>query len=212
MNISSTHTKAVVQINQVLAPGAIIPHHRRKLADIQDGNSSFRAVVSISFLKTYVKPSTVQDQSVENVPKEFSECVLIKPPSDIPEIAVTAGESQTIGELLGIDSLSELEGKEEEEEEEEDFLYADDFEPEIPSNGVPNASQVPLNFIQGTSVQPASRILTDCLHSMMKINRTMSKKHSLFRAYRSACGHKCTTLIGKEEVLPKRKDNYALQQ
>ncbi|THU81593.1 ribonuclease H-like protein [Dendrothele bispora CBS 962.96] len=135
MNISSTHTKAVVQINQVLAPGAIIPHHRRKLADIQDGNSSFGAVVSISSLKTYVKPSTVQDQPVENVPKEFSECVLIKPPSDIPEIAVTAGESQTIGELLGIDSLSKLEGEEEEEEEEE-FLYADDFEPEIPSNDV----------------------------------------------------------------------------
>ncbi|THU77320.1 hypothetical protein K435DRAFT_812565 [Dendrothele bispora CBS 962.96] len=95
--------------------------------------NSFRAVVSISSLKTYVKPSTVQDQPVENVPKEFSECVLIKPPSDIPEIAVTAEESQTIGELLGIDSLSQLEG--EEEEEEEEFLYTDDFEPEIPLRG-----------------------------------------------------------------------------
>jgi len=50
LNVSTTKTRALIQIDTVLAPNCVIPYHRQSLKNIQNGGGSFKAVVSISSL------------------------------------------------------------------------------------------------------------------------------------------------------------------
>ena len=50
INVSSTKTRAVIQTNEVLAPKCVIPYHYKTLEEIQNGQATFEAVVSICSL------------------------------------------------------------------------------------------------------------------------------------------------------------------
>ena len=52
INVSSTKTRAVIQVNEVLAPGCVLPYHHQTLEEIQNGQSSFKVVVSLCALRT----------------------------------------------------------------------------------------------------------------------------------------------------------------
>jgi hypothetical protein len=51
-NVSSTRTRAVIQIDKVLAPKCVIAYHKKALGDIQNGQESFEVVVSLVAPKT----------------------------------------------------------------------------------------------------------------------------------------------------------------
>lgn len=52
LNVSTTKIRALIQIDTILAPNCVIPHHRQSLKNIQNGEGSFNAVVSMSSLRT----------------------------------------------------------------------------------------------------------------------------------------------------------------
>ena len=52
LGVSTTKTRALIEIDTVLAPNCVIAHHRQSLKEIQKNQISFKAIVSISALRT----------------------------------------------------------------------------------------------------------------------------------------------------------------
>jgi len=80
LNVLTTKTRALIQIDTVLAPNCMIPYHRQSLKNIQNGGGSFKAIVSIFSLQTKSEKELV-------IAPEPLECrnigiiQVIKPPS-----------------------------------------------------------------------------------------------------------------------------------
>ena len=53
LNISSTQTRAVIRIDEVLAPNYILSYHKKTLAELKGNQLSFEIVVSLSMLRTH---------------------------------------------------------------------------------------------------------------------------------------------------------------
>ncbi|KAJ7686034.1 hypothetical protein B0H17DRAFT_1137229 [Mycena rosella] len=83
ISVSTTRTRALIEINNVLAPKYILTHHRKTLEELKGHNVSFLAVVNLSSLKT---------RSLEPAPPVLSgppqlpgDVALIRPPSTSSE-------------------------------------------------------------------------------------------------------------------------------
>jgi hypothetical protein len=80
INVSTTKTRAVIQIDKVLAPKCIIPYHKKALGEIQNRQVSFEVVVSIAALRTR---STQQAKPVSEPQRHPGVSKVINPP-DMP--------------------------------------------------------------------------------------------------------------------------------
>ncbi|KAJ7452542.1 hypothetical protein FB451DRAFT_1374025 [Mycena latifolia] len=79
ISVSTTRTRALVEIHNVIAPKCILTHHKKTLEELKGDNTSFMAVVNLSSLKT---------RSLEPSPPAFGgprevtgDVALIHPPS-----------------------------------------------------------------------------------------------------------------------------------
>ena len=106
LNVSTTKTQALIQIDTILAPNCVIPHHRQSLKNLQNGEGSFQAVVSISSLRTRSD----------------------KEPITIPEPL----ETRNIGTIKAIQppsvSAEDIEDRNESDDEDEDLVSERDIE------------------------------------------------------------------------------------
>ena len=80
LNVSTTKTRALIQIDTILAPNCVIPHHCQSLKNLQNGEDPFKAVVSISSLHTRSdkEPVTIPEPLE---PKNIGIIKAIQPPS-----------------------------------------------------------------------------------------------------------------------------------
>ena len=140
----------MIQIDTILASNCVIPHHRQSLKNLQNGEGSFKVVVSISSLHTRSD----------------------KEPVTIPEPL----EPRNIGTIKAIQppSLST-----EDIEDQDIDIESDDDEDPISKRGIEENIERSSEFTQQPSDIRPSRILADVFHEIDKVCRTISKKHTL---------------------------------
>jgi hypothetical protein len=78
VKINVTPTRAVIRVDEVLAPDFVLPFHKRTLEDMQTNRSSFQALVSLSTLKTHVDKVTPPEES-DIDPSEMDEVIIVQP-------------------------------------------------------------------------------------------------------------------------------------
>ena len=159
--MSTTKTCALIEIDTVLAPNCVIAHHHQSLKNIQKNQTIFKAVVSISALRT----RNNQEPVIPIPPKEKCNIGMptaIKPPK-MPATS-KSGDEQNSG------------SEDESESENED---------EIGMNTTADLQRTS-GFTQIPSEIALARILADVFHEMDKVCRTISKKHSLSKKFATA--------------------------
>lgn len=187
LNVSTTKTRALIQIDTILAPNCVIPHHRQSLKNIQNGQDSFNAVVNITSLRTRSgKEHTTIPEPSES--RNIGIVHPIKPPSSL-----------TTEDIENHDINAESESDDEEEDP-------------ISENNIENLDRSSGFTQQPTDVLP-SRILADVFHEIDKVCRTISKKHTLCRKFATAFSD--TLLVPDEddkkavsEILEKKKSSF----
>ena len=137
----------MIQIDTILTPNCVIPHHHQSLKNLQNGEGSFKVVVSISSLCTRSD----------------------KEPVTIPEPL----EPRNIGTIKAIQppSLS----TEDIEDWDIDIESDDDDEDSISKRGIEENVDRSSGFTQQPSDILPSRILADVFHEIDKVCRTISK-------------------------------------
>ena len=159
LNVSTTKTRALIQIDTILAPNCVIPHHRQSLKNLQNDEGSFKVVVSISSLRTRSD----------------------KEPVTIPEPL----ELRNIGTIKAIQppslSTEDIEDRDIDIESDDD-----DEEDPISERGIEENVERSSGFTQQPSDILPSRILADVFHEIDKVCRTISKKHTLCRKFATA--------------------------
>lgn len=160
INISSTKTRAVIMVDEVLAKGCILKLHNKSLAELQGDLSSFEVAVNLSMLRTRSSTPPASVSVSTGPPRELDDnMTAIKPPN------------------LSNQSLQEpVESSDEDSEDEnenENFLDSS----RIPVEDVPNADQ---GYIQAMQSGPhPSNIVGDVLHVELIMGRTLKKRHTL---------------------------------
>ena len=166
INVSSTKTRAVMQIDEVLAPKCVIPYHHKALGEIQNGQATFEAVVSICSLRTEgTNTPPAQEKCSGEPPRQPGVCKLITP-NDLLQSS-SSSETQSIGNL----SL----------EDEEDS----DSEPEIDAENIDQVSEHD-GYKQDVSKDNSSAILADVFHEMFKVTKTISTRNTLLKRFAQA--------------------------
>ena len=159
LNVSTTKTRALIQIDTILAPNCVIPHHRQSLKNLQNDEHSFKVVVSISSLRTRSD----------------------KEPVTIPEPL----ELRNIGTIKAIQppslSTEDIEDRDIDIESDDD-----DEEDPISERGIEENVERSSGFTQQPSDILPSRILADVFHEIDKVCRTISKKHTLCLKFATA--------------------------
>ena len=158
LNVSTTKTRALIQIDTILAPNCVIPHHRQLLKNLQNGEGSFKVVVSISSLRTRSdkEPVTIPEPLE---PRNIGTIKTIQPPS----LSTEDIENQDI-----------------------DIESDDENEDSIPERDIKENIDRSLGFTQQPSDILPSHILADVFHEIDKVCRTISKKHTLCRKFATA--------------------------
>ena len=186
LGVSTTKTRALIEIDTVLVPNCVVAHHRQPLKEIQKDQTKFKAIVSISALRT----RNSQEQALPTPPKEkrnIGTPRVIKPPN------ISSVGSQLVDDL---DSESES-------------------EPEQDEVGINNSVELERTsgFTQTVNDIAVARILADVFHEMDKVCRTISKKHTLSKKFATAFSD--TLLVPDEddkklvsEVLLKKNLTY----
>ena len=190
LGVSKTKTWALIEIDTVLAPNCVIAHHRQSLKNIQKDQISFKAVVSISALRTRNDQTPISSQP----PKEkrnighINVGSVIRPPLQSPQ------SSELSDDDPDSDAESEL--------DDDEMISKNQNELERSSG-----------FTQTNNKILAARILADVFHEMDKVCRTISKKHTLCKKFATAFSD--TLLVPDEddkklvsEVLLKKKLTY----
>src|SRR5882762_8366201 len=78
VKINVTPTRAVIRVDEVLAPDFVLSFHKRTLEDMQTNGSSFQALVSLSTLKTRVdKVAPPEESDID--PPEMDEVIIVQP-------------------------------------------------------------------------------------------------------------------------------------
>lgn len=164
INVSSTKTRAVIQINEVLAPKCVIPYHHKALEEIQKNQATFEAVVSICSLRTQgTDTPPVQTKCSGEPPRQPGTCNLITPDGFL--------QSSSDAQSIRNDGLwNEAES---------------DSEPEIDTE---NTNQMPEHngYKQDSSKNNSSAILADVFHEMFKVTRTISTRNTLLKRFAQA--------------------------
>ena len=188
LNVSTTKTRALIQIDTILAPNCVISHHRQSLKNIQNGEGSFKVVVSISSLRTRSdkEPATIPEPLE---PRNIGTIHAIQPP------------------LVTSKDIEDQETNIESDDEDEDPISESNIEENL---GLVERSS---GFTQQPSDILPSRILADVFHEIDKVCRTISKKHTLCRKFATAFSD--TLLVPDEddrkavsEILEKKKSNF----
>ena len=158
LNVSTTKTRALIQIDTILAPNCVIPHHRQLLKNLQNGEGSFKVVVSISSLRTRSdkEPVTIPEPLE---PRNIGTIKTIQPPS----LSTEDIENQDI-----------------------DIESDDEDENPIPERDIEENVDRSSGFTQQPSDILPSHILADVFHEIDKVCRTISKKHTLCRKFATA--------------------------
>jgi hypothetical protein len=188
LNVSTTKTQALIQIDTILAPNCVIPHHRQSLKNIQNGEGSFKVVVSISSLRTR------SDKELATIPEPLE-------PRNIGTIHAIQPPS-----LLAKD-IEDQETNIESDDEDEDSISESNIEENLG----------PIERSSGFTQQPSdilpSHILADVFHEIDKVCRTISKKHTLCQKFATAFSD--TLLVPDEddkkavsEILEKKNSNF----
>ncbi|KAJ6516958.1 hypothetical protein DFH09DRAFT_1287885 [Mycena vulgaris] len=189
LGVSTTKTRALIRVDEVLAPDCVIPHHRTTLSALQNGRDTFNPVVSISSLKTRNVETSVLPQTTEPDRIPGLSSVILPPVETVPSAPVQALPDQsempappsTTQSALPKtnpqpDNLSESDS--EESEAEADDIYCQDF--------VDRADPADREFFQQLVGVVPSRILADIFHEIDKVCRTISRKHTLRRHFARA--------------------------
>lgn len=185
INVSTTKTRAVIEIDKVLAPKCIIAYHHQALEDIQNGRESFEVVVSISCLRTRSSAPPAPLQNHEPT-RELGTLQLIKPPAG--------------SELALVDTSSKRKGKQREiEPSANDTVQRDpdsnsnhesdsDSTQDIDSENENDLSEFPeySGYHQIPSDNIPSGVLGDVFHEIDKVTKTISKKNTLHKKFARA--------------------------
>ena len=158
VKVNVTPTRAVIRVDEVLAPDFVLSFHKRTLENMQTNGSSFHALVSLSTLRTYVEKVAIPAHS-EIEPPVMDDVVIEQPSTSSSE------------ETQPLDNGSE---------ESDDGLEKDTVEEDVTLNNAQEYSQLAY-----TDTHP-SRILADVFHEMDKVLRTISKKHTHHDAFATA--------------------------
>jgi hypothetical protein len=156
INVSSTKTRAVIQIDKVLAPKCIIPYHHKALEEIQNGQATFEAVVSICSLRTEGDTPPVQTKSSGEPPRQPGICKLITP----------NGLLQSSSGALEDEEVSNSESE----------IDAENIN-QMPEND---------GYRQDSSKDNSSAILADVFHEMFKVTKTISTRNTLLHRFAQA--------------------------
>ncbi|KAJ7938801.1 ribonuclease H-like domain-containing protein [Mycena leptocephala] len=109
IGVSITKTRALIRVDQVLAPGCLIPHHKTTIAEVQNGRESFEMVVSISSLRTRNSTSSTIPCTTES--ERTAGTIELIPPPKCAHILL--GSSNTdVNNQSNIASESDSEGSE----------------------------------------------------------------------------------------------------
>ena len=152
---------ALIQIDTILAPNCVIPHYCQSLKNIQNGEGSFKVVVSISSLQTRSdkEPITIAEPLE---PRNIGTIKAIQPPS------------------LSTEDIEDWGINIESDDEDEDSLSERNIEENF----------CPVERSSGFTQQPSdilpSRILADVFHEIDKVCSTISKKHILCQKFATA--------------------------
>jgi 3'-5' exonuclease len=164
INVSSTKTRAVIQIDKVLAPKCVIPYHHKALEEIQDGQAIFEVVVSICSLWTEgTSTPPIQTQCASELPRHPGICRLITPDN----LLQSSSEAQNIRN----DHLED-----EEESGSEPEIDAEDTNQGLEHSG----------YRQDPSKNNSSAILADVFHEMFKVTKTISSRNTLLKRFAQA--------------------------
>jgi hypothetical protein len=155
LNISTTKTRAVIQINEVLAPNYILSLHKKTLRELQGNQTSFEVAVNLSLLHTRSSKVAAQISAFSEPPREVEDDLQApQPPKDI--LSWVQSQDNDISERVLDDS--EL---------------SDDDDIDEPDDNV-------LGYTQPSSFGPVpSNIIGDVFHEQHKLKKTLKKKHSL---------------------------------
>lgn len=154
INVSTTKTRALIQVDNVLVPNVILPYHKKSLKDLQNGQESFLAIVNISSLRTRcsVPPMSLEDALEQ---RNISIQTILKPPES------TQQQLEDEDDAHSDSSQSNDEDEDQQKFMEQSFSYHQPAE----------------------SIRIPSRILADVFHEIDKVCRTISKKHTLHRRF-----------------------------
>jgi hypothetical protein len=100
INISTTRTRAVIKVEEVLVPQYILPLHKRTLEDLRGSDISFEAVVHLSSLRTYSTDATVIPLPVAPLLIDRQSVLLIQPPEGM-EVARAASPADDSDDKSG---------------------------------------------------------------------------------------------------------------
>ena len=171
INVSTTRTQALIQIDKVLAPGIIMTYHKKSLNDLQNGQESFLAVVNISSLRTRSPSLPI----INNRPPPEKRNV------NIPAISKPSQSMLEQSDDVENDAHSDSSQSDDENEHQSESLPEQIYRYHQPSE----SNDIP------------SRILADVFHVMDKVCRTISRKHSLCCKF--AIAFSDTLLVPDEE-------------
>lgn len=154
IGVSTTKTRALIKITEVLAPNCIIAYHHQSLKDIKGDNDTFMAVVSISALHTW---SNDEAFNVATIPEQrnIGLATVLKLTQDLLADIGDAPDNSISHHLGDSDS------------EEEDM--------ECDAGDVIVQNQA--GYSQEQTGNLPSHILADCFHVMDRVHKTISCKH-----------------------------------
>ena len=183
IGVSTTKTRALIKITEVLAPSCIIAYHRQSLKDIKGDNDTFMAVVSISALRTR---SNGEALDVVSIPEQrnIGAATVLKPTQDL---------LADIGEVPDNSVSHHALGDSDSDSDEEDM--------ECDSGDV--IVQSPAGYSQEQTGHIPSRILADCFHVMDRVHKTISCKHTAL--------HKFAAAFSDTLLVPDKDDRNAVE-
>ena len=202
IRVSTTKTRAVIRIDEVLAPKCIMSYHKKSLENIQNGQDSFEAVVHICHLRTRSSNPPV----VSVLPTEPSRVIgpakVVLPPVDTNLISsasptrVVENQQLLTDEVEGEDNSpthsttgichsnninNDGSGSDSESSDGNDDNEGGDENEEDIKEYLNVTYRQPSKYISYLA-----RILADVFHEIYKVCRTISKMHTLCRQFGSA--------------------------
>jgi hypothetical protein len=181
--VSTTHTRALIRVDKVLAPSCMVSFHKKTLEELQNGQESFTILVSICALRTRGDKDPVTQLFTKET-RNIGNITTIKPAdTGIMEIAAADGGIALADDSdSSIDSDSESIQQLENEEQPSAILYCQ--QPEM-SHSIP------------------SRILADVFHIIDQLCRTISRRHTAYKRF--------ATAFSETMLIPDQDDKAAME-
>jgi hypothetical protein len=163
LNISTTKTRAVVRINEVLAGDCVLPFYYKSLAELKGSQEGFEVVVNLAMLKTRSPDDSPIVPPISEPPREVeTNLTVIQPTAE--ELAGTADES--------------------------DEIHADDemlVGLVLSKNSDSSNSESESGYVQpATSDTVDTNIFCDVFHVQDRVNKEVYLTHTLHAAFAQA--------------------------